>query len=341
MTHKYYQRQISLDEVGVEGQDKLSKSSVLVIGAGGLGSPVLQYLAAAGVGHISIIDHDQVDITNLHRQILFGIADQGMFKALVAKRELNRKNPYIKVEAYCESFDHNTLISGYDLVIDCTDNFKTKFLAHDMCFKHKINYLQASIYKFEGHIQLFHFEKSENNSPCLRCLYPQMPKQVGTQTCEQVGVLGAVPGVIGSLQAVEAIKVLIGLPTINTGEDLLINLMPFSTSKIKWLKDPNCICCSNSNKKRDNTLNLEVSISEQIFEDSLIVVLNNHKFEIPNSIVYSTPQTILEDLKEIPQDQKITIACNRGITSYDCVLNLRENGYSNCYSLKNGTQHYK
>lgn len=335
----YYQRQISLDEVGEEGQKRLTNSKVLVIGAGGLGSPLLQYLGASGVGYISIYDHDIVDITNLHRQVMFAVEDVNLNKAEISKKEIERKNPNIKITANKSSFDGAVDVSEFDLVIDCSDNFKTKFLAHDQCYKNKVNYLQASIHKFEGQLQFFDFKNENTDKPCFRCLYPKEPKQSCVQTCQEVGVLGAVPGVIGSIQASEAIKSLLGLPTLVRGENLLINLMPFSSTKLKWPKDKNCPCCSGTKKSLsfyDEFDQYEITAESDKFRNSTLVYLDCKAIDLPNKSVLTTQKDLLSSLSTTPKDTLITVVCERGLNSVEACDKLREVGFNNAYSLKNG-----
>lgn len=340
-----YARQICLTELGEVGQLKLKNSSVLVIGAGGLGSPVLQYLCAAGIGKITICDHDNVDISNLHRQTLFSIEDIGTNKAIAAKKELIRKNPFIKITALEMPFGPNIQITDYDLVIDCTDNFRTKFLAHDKCYKENINYIQASIHKFEGQIQVFSFNKNKDQKPCLRCLYPEIPRANCVQTCEEAGVIGALPGFFGSLQSFEAIKLLIDQPTLQNGESLLINLLEFNANKIKWKKNSTCKLCSQEDSipeddKLEYFYQFENAPTDESFKKSILVSYVKELPNFNNHVLHIKNAHQIDDILKLPQDTYITVVCTKGIRSFDLMSHLHTLGYINTFSLKNGILHY-
>jgi len=211
--HSRYNRHIILPEVGLEGQEKLKLSKVLVVGAGGLGCPVLIYLAAAGVGTIGIVDFDSVDESNLHRQILFGTGDIGKPKAEAAKIKLQEQNPHVEVEV------HNTrltsknaieIIDKYDIIVDGSDNFPTRYLVNDACVILKKPFVFGSIFKFEAQISTFNYE----GGPTYRCLYPDPPGAGEVPNCAEIGVIGVLPGIVGSIQANEAIKMIIGIANI-------------------------------------------------------------------------------------------------------------------------------
>jgi molybdopterin/thiamine biosynthesis adenylyltransferase/rhodanese-related sulfurtransferase len=233
----YYQRQISLPELGPEGQQKLRNARVLVIGAGGLGCPALTYLAAAGVGTIGIIDFDRVEISNLHRQILFTVADVGRLKAEVAAERLRLLNPHSQFIAYTEGLSRENALSigtDYDLVVDGSDNFPTRYLVNDACVLLNKPLVFGSIYKFEGQVSVFNYE----GGPTYRCLYPTPPGAGEVPNCAEVGVLGVLPGIIGSLQAVEALKIITGLGEVLSGKILLYDALRASFQTFHFAAQP-------------------------------------------------------------------------------------------------------
>lgn len=240
-----YSRQVLLPEVGEKGQIKLLKSKVLMIGAGGLGSPIGYYLAAAGVGTLGIIDEDVVDLSNLHRQILHPTSNVGKAKVESAKETINKLNPDVNVVTYQHRLTSENaidLISQYDLVIDGTDNFATKYLINDACYFTGKPNIYGSIFQFEGQVTVF---DGKNEEPCYRCLFPTPPPPGLAPNCAEAGVLGILPGVVGTLQAVEAIKLL-----LNKGEPLIGRLLIYdslSTSfrNLKIKKDHNCALCGD------------------------------------------------------------------------------------------------
>lgn len=238
----YYSRQIRLPELGEQGQEKLRSASVLVVGAGGLGCPALLYLAAAGVGRLGVCEPDTVEISNLHRQILYTVDDVGLHKSEVAADKLRRLNPFIQVEeirsAICRA-NATRLCSGYDFILDCTDNFQTKFLLNDCAVGLGKTLVSASIYKSEG--QIF---TCRPGGPCLRCLWPQQPPADCVGNCAEVGIFGFVAGVFGCLQAAQAIRAILGQVFI---EDNLtfFDLETLETKNMSVPNDPNCPATGN------------------------------------------------------------------------------------------------
>jgi adenylyltransferase/sulfurtransferase len=238
-----FSRQILLKEIGVNGQKKLMTSSIFMVGAGGLGSAALMYLAAAGIGHIGVIDSDQVDLSNLHRQILYRQNDVGKSKIVSAKKTIHQINPDCRVDVFSERLgveNIRAIIHGYDLVLDGSDNFATRFLVADFCWFEKIPLISAAAIGFEG--QLLSVLPLQN-SPCYRCFIPEPPDI--TPTCREAGVLGPVVGVMGSLQAIEAIKVLLCI-----GENLAHHLLIYKALKgefrtVRRPADPACPLCSD------------------------------------------------------------------------------------------------
>jgi adenylyltransferase/sulfurtransferase len=229
-----YSRHISLDGFGIEGQEKLKKASVLVVGAGGLGSPVLQYLAAAGVGKIGIADNDLISENNLPRQVLYSKKDIGMQKAIVASAKLADYNPHTTYFIHNILFKDERVLSimeQYDIVVDCTDNLPARYLLNDACIILKKPLVHASLYKFQGQISVFNYQ----NGPSYRCLYPYPPRSEKILDSGRVGILGATVGMIGSLQASEVIKIIVGFGEVLSGKLFVFNMLN-CTSKLFSIK---------------------------------------------------------------------------------------------------------
>jgi len=244
-----YSRHLLIPEIGLKGQQKLKASSVLVIGTGGLGSPVALYLAAAGVGRIGIVDYDVVDASNLQRQIIHGTSTLGQRKVESARRRMLDLNPDIEVIAYDEPFTSENamrIAADYDVIVDGTDNFPTRYLSNDVAvFLGKPN-VYASIFRFDGQVSVFYAREG----PCYRCLFPAPPPPGLVPSCAEGGVLGVLPGVIGSLQATEALKLLLGIGEPLIGRLLLYNALDMSFEFVELKKNPNCrVCGSNADIK--------------------------------------------------------------------------------------------
>jgi len=217
-----------LVEVGQSGQQLLNSASCLVVGAGGLGAPALLYLAAAGIGNLGICDGDVLEMSNLHRQPIYNVKDLGKSKALLASKKLLELNPQIKVNAHTSHLSEKNvekILSAYEMVIDCTDNFKTKFLINDAAYLFQKPLVRASIYQFEGQIQTYLPKRMD---ACLRCLWEETPREGCVGTCQEVGVIGPVPGYFGMLQAMEAIKYFLGMETLKAHEILFSNLIGYT-----------------------------------------------------------------------------------------------------------------
>lgn len=241
-----YARHIVIKEVGQKGQQKLLDSKVLVIGAGGLGSPALMYLSASGVGNIGIVDSDCVDLSNLQRQIIHHDSDIGIPKVISAKNTINAMNPDIKVKTYYMKADESNimdLIKDYDYILDCTDNFNSKFMINDACVISGKPFTHAGILRFEGQLMTYIPEK---NSPCYRCVFGNPPPPDAVPTVKQVGVIGAVCGTTGTLQALEAIKYIIGTGELLSGYLLNFNALTMNFRKIKLPnRSESCPVCSH------------------------------------------------------------------------------------------------
>lgn len=240
-----YSRHIILKEVGAKGQKKLLNSKVLIIGAGGLGSPAALYLAAAGVGHIGIVDADEVDLSNLQRQVIHSTADIGKAKVKSAKESMVAINPDVEVTTYRMFVDASNvreLIREYDFIIDGTDNFPAKFLINDACVLEKKPFSHAGIIRFQG--QLMTYVPGEG--PCYRCVFKNPPPKDAVPTCKQAGVIGAMAGTIGTLQAMEAIKYIIGKGELLTGKLLTYDALKMDFRKINFKRDCNCAVCGDN-----------------------------------------------------------------------------------------------
>lgn len=350
---RFYSRQMCLSDIGPEGQEKLKASKVLVVGAGGLGSPALMYLAAAGVGTLGICEFDHLEISNLHRQVLYDSDSLGQPKAELAAARLRQLNPFIQLEIHPEKLDADSiesLFQQYNLVLDCTDNFVTKFLMNDAAVLTGTPLIQSSIYQYEGQLHLY---SATANSPCLRCLWPEMPEPGCVGTCADVGVLGAVPGVFGALQALEALKFMLNLPGRLMDDALLVfNLLTYETQHIRRKRSPQCPVCGTSPSILTidpvyyglNPENWEIELSsltrEELNAFELIDIREPHEtamqplegvhcFQIPGRDLIKSP-SVLDNSK------KYLLFCQKGLRSQQAAKHLRDQGYTNVYALTSG-----
>lgn len=237
-----YSRHLLIPDVGLEGQRKLKAASILIVGTGGLGSPVALYLAAAGIGRIGLVDYDVVDFSNLQRQVIHGTSTIGRLKVESARQRLLDLNPGIEVEAYNEPFTSENAIAiarDYDLIVDGTDNFPTRYLSNDVCVLLGKPNIFGSIFRFEGQVSVF----DARYGPCYRCLFPEPPPPGLVPTCAEGGVLGVLPGTIGTLQATEALKLVLGIGEPLIGRLMLYNALDMSFELVKLRKNPHCKIC--------------------------------------------------------------------------------------------------
>ncbi len=354
---QFYRRQKILKEVGEEGQEKLSASRVLIIGAGGLGHPVASYLAASGVGTIGICDFDKVETSNLHRQVLFHPQHRDENKAQVLTRIIENQNPFIRVFCIEErlSLDNGArILDEFDIVVDCSDNFETKFLLHDLCFVLNKNLIQASIYQFEGQIQAFYYGKGVKDDGCLRCLWPKTPHAHCVGNCAESGVLGAIAGMVGTLEAVEVLKCILEMEMIPHRTTILIDALSFETQRISWPKNSQCSFCA-----RPKTLSeladeqyksiTDYELKNPIWSDFHVVDIREkdeahwHKQSHPDFIktLEHIPQSSF-DINLIKHQPKTLLVCATGKRSFQLAKKLRIEGYNNVYSLvggESGTKH--
>ena len=244
-----YSRQIILKKVGVIGQKKLLKSSVLIVGAGGLGSPIAIYLTALGIGKIGIVDKDNVEISNLSRQIIFETNDVNKNKSSAAISKLKKMNPDIQFKSFNKNLtitNINQIAKKFDLIVDGSDNFRTRFLINDYCLKNKKILVSGAISKFDGQVYTFNFSKKK--SPCLRCFIPRMPRNPDIDNCEYEGVLGPLAGIIGSIQANETVKEILGIGNSLCGHILIIDALKLTFRKVKLNKRSDCYCHEKKQK---------------------------------------------------------------------------------------------
>jgi adenylyltransferase/sulfurtransferase len=355
-----YSRHLSLQDFGLESQIKLKNSSVLVIGAGGLGCPVLQYLVAAGVGKIGIVDNDVIESSNLQRQILFDHDDIGSPKAKVAAAKLTRLNPFIKINPIIERLKKENaefLFCGYDLIVDGTDNFSSRYLINDACILFEKPLIHGSIHLFEGMVSVFNFQ----GGPTYRCLFPEQPDSSSIPSCAEAGVLGVLPGIIGCMQAMEAIKVITGRGQPLSGKILsynslsnstrIINLQALPQSReIKELPD-SCepSCYDSSPKICQNKKIVEISedeLREMMAKKKDLQILDVREdwermqsridpslHQPLGTLVNSIPVSPLDCL--IPE-KEVVVYCKAGVRSRMACEALQSIGFNHLFNLSPG-----
>ena len=352
-----YGRQIMLPEIGVEGQARIKNAKILLIGAGGLGSPLALYLIAAGVGEIGLVDHDVVDVSNLQRQILYTSEDIGQPKVTCAKKRLEALNPDAKINAYQTRLTEQNaleLIKDYDLVIDGTDNFETRFLVNDACVFLKKPNIYASIFRFEGQATVFGME----GGPCYRCLYPEPPPAGLVPSCSEIGVLGILPGIMACIQATEAIKLITGIGENLSGRLVTYDALTMKFQELALEKDPDCaICgalpsitelksisytCSISPEKDRNQI-LEVSVERlaEMMESGnflLVDIREAYEREICNikGSLHFPYGNFKEAIKQLDREQDIVLYCKYGVLSLRAARMLIEHNFQSVYSLAGG-----
>ena len=366
-----YSRHLILPEFNIEGQRKLKQAKVLVVGSGGLGSPLLLYLAAAGVGKIGIVDNDRVDETNLQRQVLFGMDSVGNSKVQTAKQRILDLNPHIEVETYEELFTSANaleILKGYDVVADGTDNFPTRYLVNDAAVLLGIPNVYASIFRFEGQVSVFNYTYPDGKlGPNYRDLYPTPPPPGAVPSCAEGGVLGVLPGIIGSMQALEVIKVLTGVGEPLSGRIFLYDALDFTSHILKISRDPaNPLNGENPSQtelidyvqfcgmpySEDEVLTAstvaEVSVGTlaswrmQGIPHTLIDVREPYEYEIAHIGGVLIPKGQVEShLNQIPTDQPVVVHCRSGKRSAEVIELLQEkHGYTNLLNLEGGILAY-
>jgi len=360
-----YNRHIIIPEFGLEAQQKLKASKVLVIGSGGLGSPVLLYLAAAGIGTIGIVDFDVVDDSNLQRQVLFGVGEIGQPKVEAAKRRLESLNPHINLKVYNTQLTSKNaldLIKEYDVVADGTDNFPTRYLVNDACVLLGKTNVYASIFQFEGQVSVFNYINGKGEvGPNYRDLYATPPPAGLVPSCAEGGVLGVLPGIIGSLQALEVIKVVTGVGEVLSGRFFSFDALNFESRTFNIRRNPNNplngnnptikelidyeqFCGVKAVEKKIKEINsLELNEWQQRGEDFQIIdVREPYEYEICNIGAELIPlATVVENAGRIDRKRKVVVQCKTGNRSGKAIRELEERfGFDNLYNLKGGILGY-
>jgi adenylyltransferase/sulfurtransferase len=358
-----YSRHLIIPDVAMAGQQRLMNAKVLCVGAGGLGSPALMYLAAAGVGTIGIVEFDTVDESNLQRQIIHGQSDIGKSKAQSAKEKISVINPYVQVVTHEVRLDNSNvkeIFSQYDIIVDGTDNFATRYLVNDACVLLKKPYVWGSIYRFDGQASVFWAEYG----PCYRCLYPEPPPPGMVPSCAEGGVLGVLCATIGSIQTTEAIKVITGVGEPMIGSLMIYDALEMSFRKIKVRKDPNCPLCGDNPTQsdllpdyeafcgvisdaaevavKDSTISVTELASKIGADDDfyLVDVREPSEFEIvriPGSHLIPK-QGFLDGtvLATLPQDKPIILHCKSGVRSAECLAILKGAGFADATHVAGG-----
>ena len=353
-----YSRHLIMPEVTIEGQRKLKQGSVLLVGAGGLGSPAALYLAAAGVGRLGILDFDVVDESNLQRQIVHDTSWIGKPKLESAKARLNGLNPHVLVETHPTALDSSNalqIMAGYDVIVDGTDNFETRYLTNDACYLLKKPNVYGSIFRFEGQASVFWPDRG----PCYRCLYPEPPPPGLVPSCAEGGVLGILPGVVGGIQATEALKILLGIGEPLVGRLLLYDALGMRFEELKLRRDPKCPLCGENPTIRELQdyaafcgigRGEEAEAVEEIAAAELkrrldagdplevIDVREPHEFaiaKIPGTRLIPLG-TLNEHLHELDTAKTYVVHCKSGARSAKAIGQLRRVGFKRLLNLKGG-----
>ena len=369
-----YSRHLIIPDVGMAGQKRHKNAKVLVIGAGGLGSPALLYLAAAGVGTIGIVEFDEVDESNLQRQIIHGQSDIGRKKADSARDAIKEANPYVNVVVHDERLENDNvfgIFEGYDLIIDGTDNFATRYMVNDAAYFLGIPYVWGSIYRFDGQASVF-APKQVEGAPCYRCLYPEPPPPGMVPSCAEGGVLGVLCASIGSIQVTEAIKLLTGIGDPLVGELMIYDALEMSYRKLKVRKDPHCALCGDaptvdslidyeifcgavSQEAADAAVGSTISVGqlehmikereEGAREFVLVDVREPNEFEInriPGAVLIPKGEFLngnaIAQLQELTGDgsKQLVLHCKSGVRSAECLVIAKGAGYSDAVHVGGG-----
>jgi adenylyltransferase/sulfurtransferase len=352
-----YARQITLPEIGEGGQARLQSARVLIVGAGGLGSPAAMYLAAAGVGTLGLIDFDAVDVTNLHRQLLHGTRDVGRPKVESARDRLGDVNPHVAIEAHGVSLSSSnalSLIAGYDLVIDASDNFPTRYLVNDACVLSGIQVIYGSVERFEGQASVF----GAADGPCYRCLFREPPPPQLVPTCAEAGVFGVLPGLIGMIQATEAIKLITRVGDSLVGRLLVVDAKRMRFRTIEVRRDPSCPLCGT--REQRTLIDYEAfcgvpAVAGALHETEieprdlaqritaalpplLVDVREAWEYQIahlPGAELH--PGSTLDlDAPDIPRDRDVVLYCHSGMRSHFWMNAMRDRGFDRVSHLRGG-----
>ncbi len=341
-----YSRQQALPEIGAAGQARLADARVLVVGAGGLGCAVLTALAGSGIGTLTIVDHDTVQPANLHRQPLYTVADIGRPKVEVAVDRMTAYNPSVSVRAVRDRFGAGNaveLVASADVVVDCTDNFASKFLVNDAAMRARVPAVLASVYQYEGQLQVV---RADRGGSCLRCQWPDATPDGLVGNCEQAGVLGPVPAILGQLQAMEVLKLLLGLPGQLQDEVLLVDLLEHGQRRLAAPRNPDCAgsCCrldAAPRRAATDQLDLMLPLTAAAAAGYRIVDIREPlecEFEpLPVGGQQSLPLgRLLDGELDLDPDRRYLLVCAHGVRSHAATEFLRARGYANVWSLRGG-----
>jgi adenylyltransferase/sulfurtransferase len=359
---KRYSRHLIIPDVGMAGQKRLKNAKVLVVGAGGLGSPALLYLAAAGVGTLGIVDFDTVDESNLQRQIIHGVSDVNKSKAESAKESIAEINPYVTVVLHKERLDSSNameIFAPYDLIVDGTDNFATRYLVNDACVLLHKPYVWGSIYRFDGQASVFWADYG----PCYRCLYPEPPPPGMVPSCAEGGVLGVLCASIGSIQVNEAIKLIAGIGEPLAGRLMIYDALEMSYRTVRVQKDPECAVCGK-NPTVTELIDYDAfcgTISDEAAEAAvgstitatdlkgmldrddkifLVDVREPNEYEIvsiPGATLIPKGEFLSgAALEKMPQDKRIVLHCKSGVRSAECLAIVKNAGFSDAVHVGGG-----
>ena len=350
-----YSRHLLIPEVGLAGQERLAAARVLVVGAGGLGSPVLQYLAAAGVGRIGVVDDDVVDVTNLQRQTIFATTDIGQRKAAVAAARALAINPSIAIDAIPLRFDSTNareLVRLYDVIVDCTDRFSTRYLINDACVLEGKPDVYASIFRFDGQVTIFNYAGARTG-PCYRCLYPDAPPPGTVPTCAEGGVLGVLAGLVGTWQANEVLKLLLGIGEPLAGRLLLVESLGARTREVRFERDPGCAICGEHpsiaaavetelDEIRDAGDVGPAELDEALAGATLLDVREPHEavLGLVEGAVHIPASQLEARLHELDSARTYVVACRVGATSLWAARRLRDAGFTRVRHLHGGLLAY-
>jgi adenylyltransferase/sulfurtransferase len=365
-----YSRHLIIPDVGMDGQKRLKNAKVLVIGAGGLGSPALLYLAAAGVGTLGIAEFDEVDESNLQRQIIHGQSDIGKSKAISAKESIAETNPLVNVIVHEERLDNDNVLGifeQYDLIVDGTDNFATRYMVNDAAYFLKKPYVWGSIYRFDGQASVFWPTLEGQDAPCYRCLYPEPPPPGMVPSCAEGGVLGVLCASIGSIQVNEAIKLLTGIGDPLVGKLMIYDALEMEYRKLKVRKDPNCALCGEnatvtdlidydtfcgaiSEEAADAAVDATISVAtlEQWLKERdngdrdfvLVDVREPNEYEInkiPGSVLIPKGDFLTgHALEQLPHDKQVVMHCKTGVRSAETLAIVKGAGYADAVHVGGG-----
>lgn len=353
----HYSRHLNLREIGLEGQARLKDASVLLIGLGGLGSPLALYLAAAGIGRLGIVEFDTVDASNLHRQVLYGDSQVGEHKLACGAARLRDLNPHITIDEHACALTRDNareIVSCYDIVADGADNFATRYLVNDTCVLEGKPLVSASILAFEGQLSVF----NHDNGPCYRCLFPEPPPAGLVPSCAEGGVLGVLPGVMGTLQATEVIKLVLGLGEIASGRLVHYDALALTFSTFRVSRDPQCALCGNDptitelvdydvfcgldSASESAIPQLSPAQAAELFdsaEDAILVDVRESHERLVDSLPRSEHVALNELIENgipFPPSSRLVVFCATGVRSQLAAESLKKRGYNLVHNLEGG-----